>query len=244
MIRYLISLGVVGFACTGCSVDTFGGVDPDSGAPLDGQAEASSGDGGSPDAAAGDGDGDIHDDAALDASSDGSDGGKPPTKMRVFITSSVWNGNLGGLSGADNKCQSAASSASLGGKWMAWLSTSTNSPALRFTPSTVPYVLVNGIEIASDFAHLTGGFALEHVIDKDEFGVTPSFGGSDPNYVMTSTDSTGKPDLSQGTCSDYTNSTVAYSTIAGLYTSNAGQQWTLASEWYCNAEAALYCFEQ
>ncbi len=44
---------------------------------------------------------------------------------RAFVTSTAYNGNLGGLSGADAKCQARADAASLGGTWRAILSTGT-----------------------------------------------------------------------------------------------------------------------
>lgn len=40
----------------------------------------------------------------------------------VFMTRTEYNGNLGGLDGADERCQSAA--ADVPGAWIAWLSTS------------------------------------------------------------------------------------------------------------------------
>jgi len=186
-------------------------------------------------------------DAVVGDASDGEDGYSVPTKLRVFITSMQWDGNLGGITGADAKCEAAALSGKLGsaGKWMAWISTSTNSPALRFQHGSVPYVLVDGTtEVASDWAHLTGGFALEHLIDQDEFGQSPSFGGQYPGYVMTSTNDMGMPSLQEGACLDYTSDSVSVTTTAGYYLSQSTQGWTLDSEFYCNDVAALYCFEQ
>jgi len=40
---------------------------------------------------------------------------------RVFVTSEVFTGKLGTISGADLKCQNAADNAGLGGQWKAWL---------------------------------------------------------------------------------------------------------------------------
>src|SRR5207248_2675590 len=41
---------------------------------------------------------------------------------RVFVTSVMYDGNLGGLAGADAKCQARATAASLSGTYKAWLS--------------------------------------------------------------------------------------------------------------------------
>ena len=47
---------------------------------------------------------------------------------RVFVTSAVFTGALGGRVGADAKCQAAAESASASGTFRAWLSTNNGSP--------------------------------------------------------------------------------------------------------------------
>jgi len=44
----------------------------------------------------------------------------------IFVTSTDWNGDLGGLKGADSKCQSRAKAAGLGGTWRAVISASPN----------------------------------------------------------------------------------------------------------------------
>jgi hypothetical protein len=41
---------------------------------------------------------------------------------RVFITSIKYNGNLGGIDGADSKCNKSAAIAMIGGTWRAWIS--------------------------------------------------------------------------------------------------------------------------
>ncbi len=48
-----------------------------------------------------------------------------PSSKRIFVTSTLYSGNLGGLSGADAKCLTAAQSVNLPGTWKAWLSSST-----------------------------------------------------------------------------------------------------------------------
>jgi hypothetical protein len=44
-----------------------------------------------------------------------------PNLRKVFITLKKWQGDLGGLEGADKKCQTEAEEKGLGGKWMALL---------------------------------------------------------------------------------------------------------------------------
>ena len=56
--------------------------------------------------------------------------------MTFFVTSQQNSGNLGGLAGADAKCQSRANTGGLPGSYGAWLSTGQGSPQSRFPPST------------------------------------------------------------------------------------------------------------
>ncbi|MBK7830314.1 MAG: DUF4215 domain-containing protein [Nannocystis sp.] len=69
----------------------------------------------------------------------------------VFITSEVYQGfALGGLYGADQRCQSLAAKAGLQHflTFKAWLSTPSMSVADRFRHSRGRYVLVNGLVVA------------------------------------------------------------------------------------------------
>src|SRR5687768_3468798 len=68
----------------------------------------------------------------------------------VFATSQKFTGNLGGVAGADRKCQDLATAPGVGlpGTYMAWLSDSTNSPFTRFVKSPGPYQLVTGEKVA------------------------------------------------------------------------------------------------
>lgn len=66
---------------------------------------------------------------AVDAIGGGGDGGL--RTKRVFVTSTTYDGNLGGLAGADAKCQARANAATLGGTWKAILGDSTITPQQR-----------------------------------------------------------------------------------------------------------------
>ena len=95
----------------------------------------------------------------------------PPEKT-VFLTSTLQNGNLGGLAGANAICQGLANKAGIGGgrTYMAWLSDdATRSPDTLFTKAMVPYVLPNGTMIANDYADLSDGSILS-AINVDESG--------------------------------------------------------------------------
>lgn len=78
----------------------------------------------------------------------------------VFVSSERYTGNLGGVAGADAKCQQLAEAAGLPGTYKAWLSDKTSSPAATFKRSNGPYVLVDGTEVASNWEGLTEDYHL------------------------------------------------------------------------------------
>ncbi|MDQ2652209.1 MAG: DUF1554 domain-containing protein [Chloroflexota bacterium] len=88
----------------------------------------------------------------------------------VFLSSSTVQGNLGGLGGADTRCQSLAAAAGLAGTYRAWLSDATSSPSSRFVRSSGPYRLVNGVTIAESWVDLTDGSPLQATITVTETG--------------------------------------------------------------------------
>jgi len=90
----------------------------------------------------------------------------------AFITSVAYDGNLGGVVGANQKCQVAAVSAGLPGRYKAWISdTNGNSPSTTFRHSTVPYELAlpTPTVLANDWSDLiSNGIAAP--LDRDENG--------------------------------------------------------------------------
>lgn len=165
-----------------------------------------------------------------------------PSDRRVFVTSRTFPGDLGGLAGADAQCQGAAVSAGLRGTYLAWLSDSTGSPSTRMTQDVGPYRLVDGTEIAADWADLTDG-SIAAPIDLDELG-DPSKGTfvCQGGEVWTSTTASGTPrgDIA---CADW---------ISTEETSSAGNvgftdvNWTesACSVITCESSLPLYCVEQ
>jgi len=167
----------------------------------------------------------------------------------VFASSVPYDGNLGGLSGADAKCQTLATAAGLSGAFKAWLSDSTTPASQRLTHASTPYVLVDSTVVANDWAGLTSGTLL-HAINLDENGQTPAAGTykctSDPT-VWTHTDTTGAILTNTGHCSDW-SSTTATTTSAGSSVYKASPFWTnacqLGGAGVCAKTASLYCLEQ
>lgn len=255
MIRYFSFCVLASVFCAGCSGDQFvGGVDDDSGGD---SGIIVGNDGGPTQDGADNQDVAIPDGSSLDASTgDGFDGYTSPTFRRVFISSETFTANLGGASGADAKCNAAASAAGLGGTWAAWLSTSSSTAKQRFVHSTVPWKLLDGTVIANDWSDLVSG-SLEHNIDRDENNHLVIWNGS--TYVgisWTSTYTDGTSMLTNGSisdCSGFTdgissgNTPYAGAGYIGSSGSYQGYFWTcaqLTAGYSCDSILSLLCFEQ
>lgn len=105
----------------------------------------------------------------------------------IFVTSNYFTGNLGGFSGADNKCQQAANNgvAALKGKaFKAWVATNLNSPAARMAnKSSGPYILPNGTKVAESWADLTDSTILSPVNVTENGTTSPyQYAWSNVNY--------------------------------------------------------------
>ena len=176
------------------------------------------------------------------------DSGPDATSTRViFVTSVTYTGNLGGLSGADAKCQGLATAAGLPGTYKAWLSDEATSASSRLTHSTLPYVLVSGSTVAKNWTQLTSGL-LAHAIDRTELGGTPpastTIECTGASSVFTGTDPDGFSTLSTTGCGGWTSVSVAEEAQIGDYKST-GSNWTRrCSRPVCSAFLALYCLQQ
>jgi hypothetical protein len=108
----------------------------------------------------------------LDDDCDGTVDNDVDCTKRVFATSVAYTGDLGGLDGADAKCQGLADAAGLGGTYKAWLSDVTASAAERLTHVGAPYVLADGVTVvATDWNSLVAVSATQfllHPIDLTE----------------------------------------------------------------------------
>jgi hypothetical protein len=161
--------------------------------------------------------------------------GAPLTERRVFVTSGESTAALGGVSGADAQCKKFADQAKLGGAWVAWLSDDTTSPAQRFVKSQIPYVLVGGDTIATDWTDLIDG-TLAVPIDRDESG-TQLATGSNVN-VWTATQFSGVGVASH--CMGFTVTTGWTPRGSAASTS----EWSIDGPGGCDQMSRLYCFEQ
>jgi len=165
------------------------------------------------------------------------------TPRILFLTSTAYTGNLGGVAGADAKCNARAAAAGLPGTYKAWIADGLgNSPALKWTHYNSPYVRVDGAVIANNWVDLTDG-TLQNPLNLDEYGAVK---GYPINFAWTNTNNNGTPRSTNanGTCVNWTNGTASYgSTVgSGQYTTNGWWVWDHSPG--CDQTASLYCGQQ
>ena len=121
---------------------------------------------------------------------------KTVVHRKVFVSSASYKGSMGGLTGADAKCQALATTAKLTGTFKAWLSDATTGPAdpgRLDTMFTGVYELVDGTLVAHGWTDLADG-ELGSPINLDESGAsvdstvwsntTPGGGSLGGNHCM------------------------------------------------------------
>ena len=158
----------------------------------------------------------------------------------VFVTSDVYPGDFdgfGGIKAADKHCANAASAGGLPGKFQAWLSTQDLSPAKRFVDAEFNgwIVRTDGKKVARGWSGLAEPMLL-NAIYADQTG-SPLF--LMPVYVWTNTRSDGYP-ASGEDCSAWSeNGSMG---AVGRFI-NVDKGWTDSTDYPCNEEAHLYCFQ-
>jgi hypothetical protein len=160
----------------------------------------------------------------------------------VFVTSMSFNANLGGLTGADDKCQAQADGpASIvpSGTYLAWLSDGTDSPDTRFTKSSHPYLLPDGTKIAEDYSDLTDGLIL-HPINIDPTGKT--LGGIQKFWTGTSADGTTAP--KSVTCTGWKDPLPYHYGMHGQTDLTTSSWSTIHANDSCRTSSRLLCFQQ
>ncbi len=156
----------------------------------------------------------------------------------AFLTSETYDANLGGLAGADFKCQALAQRSSLiDGIYRAWLSDSRLDVRDRMMHHPGPYRRPDGVLVALSWNDLVDG-ALVNPIDVSELGTTTSGATA---WTATAPDGTLR--ISANTCNDWTSNVGPGGGNTGLFHfTNAS--WTQASGSVCEETLPLYCIEQ
>jgi hypothetical protein len=156
---------------------------------------------------------------------------------RVFVSQATTTGDLGGIAGADALCNMYATTAQLGGTWKAFVGDSTTAPASWTAPSSVPYALIDGTIVASDWSALLSG-TLQHGIDEDECQLSITNA-----EVWTGLDD---PSATNGSgCNDFTSgaSSAPYAPVG--ISDHTDYSWCDVYLQYCDrSNVRLYCIEQ
>lgn len=160
---------------------------------------------------------------------------------RIFISSASYTGALGGLSGADAKCQTLADAAVLGGTWKAWLSDTSTNAADRMTHANAPYYLVDGItKVANNWSGIVSGSLLVGISMNEK----RQDAGSGIKVWTNTLGSGGKVTTApEDACLNWT-ATGQYRGRYGLDERYGGSGWTDTNYTRCVNPQNLYCFEQ
>lgn len=160
---------------------------------------------------------------------------------RVFLSSTTQDGAMGGIAGADAICNNLAANAGLSGTYKAWLSDGAGSPSTTFTHSASPYVRVDGVVVANDWADLTDG-SIAAPIEVDESGTNLYNGGQ--FFVFTSTSGDGTSFGGGLDCNSWADGTAGSVGIVGYGNVLVGEGWSVADFDVCSSPRHIYCFEQ
>jgi hypothetical protein len=168
-----------------------------------------------------------------------------PQVKRIFVTTGVYSGNLGGWPGAVDKCQAEAAKKNLIGRYYPWLSDAQGrSPATNFQFAGYPYVLfkeasaVSSNEVAASGAKLVSG-TLERPLNLD-------INGNDLTAnAWTNTKADGTVSSVSDHCLNWTSdSSTNYAGSIGD-TQQTDSRWTeMTGMFDCSVMRHLYCVEQ
>jgi hypothetical protein len=151
-------------------------------------------------------------------------------RVTAFVTSATYNGNLGGLAGADAKCQARATAAALPGTFRAWIVGSDPSRIQNTWPAGSVFELVTGTQFASSYSNLVSSTNHTPPLALDEFG----------NTVPSGSAWTG---IGASDCMSWTSSSIPNNGTVGAV-NFGGLDWQSAIETSCTYTFHLYCFEQ
>ena len=174
----------------------------------------------------------------------------------VFVTSEVFEGNLGGIfegknstglaTGAHAICNTLAGTAGLPGTYKAWIADDKNSPDTMFEKSDIPYVLADGkTQIADNYADLTdcSGSCLDYPIVVVETGRI--YNGETEVWTNVAPNGTASGKSIADSCGAWTGKSPATGGASGR-TGQIGitKSWTAGATISCSSWRRLYCFEQ
>lgn len=152
----------------------------------------------------------------------------PNKHHTMFRTSNTYNGNLGGIAGADSICQTEAATLGYTGTYVAALSTSTQSVLARLTPIVTTGGVKNrqGFIISMNLAGLFLAYLPSSVetVQQDVWTGTTNAGG-----------------IGTGHCTSWTSSSSGVSGVVGTSAQYGSGFWTGSGLNTCDLAKRLYC---
>jgi hypothetical protein len=153
----------------------------------------------------------------------------------IFVTSTAYTGDLGGIAGADAKCMARAQAANLNGTWVALLSNSTLNMTDRIPNMT--YKRMDGKIIANNKADLFDG-SIQNEIDLTEFGIK-KISSNGYKDVFTGSGYNGKS--TGNNCNNWVSQTISIRGTVGSYGSFSSR-WLNNAANVCSIDYnSLYC---
>jgi PKD repeat protein len=150
--------------------------------------------------------------------------------FQVFVTSEGYQGDLGGLAGADQECQLLAEAAGLPGTWTAWLSDDNTDARDRIRDGQYEQLFQD--IVADNLADLTDG-SLNAPINYDENRDIQN------EFVWTGTQSDGT--RTEFNCNGWTTAADTVQGTGGV-SDQTDEQWTDEGPQSCSEYRSLYCF--
>jgi len=147
----------------------------------------------------------------------------------LFVTGETWTGNLGGLSGADAKCNVEAMARGYAGQYQALLGSAQGRPQTRSKQYRVAYLSSADDVLQADFDAL--------FISGPDYAIV-----EDRSTTWTGLNAQG--DLSGKDCASWTSDSPVKTGQAGYAEEKGPGEWLSGEAFSCNTRLRLYCIEQ
>lgn len=164
----------------------------------------------------------------------------PTTNIRkIFATNTTYTGGMGGLTGADTRCQTAATSAGETGNWIALLSDDGVLPWDRISTNWYRLQNMKGDFVASNVEDFTDG-SLETAVRYNESGGRLS--GRRAWTGMHTITGNSYHETTNNNCLHWNNGSSSYNAYVGNSGSKTSFMFQSSSELsLCNASFSIYC---
>ncbi len=153
----------------------------------------------------------------------------------IFVTNESFTGNLGGLEGADAKCQEAAGNAGYRGTWVALLSTSYMDAHYRIM-NMKNILNMKGFGIAKDHIDLSDGNILNRILTE--------YGEEHDGLVWTGSYAYDYLIYTERACNDWTSGSSSDKGTSGnsMYMNSDWMEWNIGQS--CSVKSSLYCVKK